>query len=29
MKLLTGKKVTILAHSMGNLNVLYNLQRMS
>lgn len=25
MKNLTGKKATILAHSMGNLNVLFNL----
>ena len=25
---MTGKKVTIVAHSMGNLNVLYNLGRM-
>ena len=26
---LTGKKVTIVAHSMGNMNVLYNINKMS
>ena len=29
LKTLTGKKATVLAHSMGNLNVLFNLARMS
>ena len=26
---LTGKRVTLVAHSMGNLNVLYNVGKMS